>query len=33
MPAPVDCRVGLIARPLAADADEALARWEHAIRG
>jgi len=31
MPALVDCRVGLIEQPLAADGDDALARWEHAI--
>ncbi len=31
MPALVDCRVELIAQPLPADADEALARWEGPI--
>jgi L-Ala-D/L-Glu epimerase len=31
MPALVDCRVELIEQPLVADADEALARLEHAI--
>jgi L-alanine-DL-glutamate epimerase-like enolase superfamily enzyme len=31
MPVLVDCRVELIEQPLAADADEALARLEHAI--
>jgi L-Ala-D/L-Glu epimerase len=31
MPALMDCRVELIEQPLAAGADDALARWEHAI--
>jgi len=31
MPALIDCRVELIEQPLPADADEALARLEHAI--
>jgi L-alanine-DL-glutamate epimerase-like enolase superfamily enzyme len=31
MPALVDCRVELIEQPLPADADDTLARWEHAI--
>ncbi len=31
MPALVDCRVELIEQPLPADADDALAQWEHPI--